>query len=826
MQFSMDIPPINRHLKSGVKLVCNVNRAADMDNETKTDSRVPSRPVPPPLPDAAQIPPQLTALERWIAWSYDFRDKGWAKQAFSAVTGVWKGWPNASVHFDVARAGAERLGADGIGFNVTSGDGLVFLDFDDCLQGNALDSQVDMLMKWFPGCYKEITPSGGGIRVVVKGRLARDVISHKLPDSEVGASVELYSGGSTRFVTVTGNAWGEPCLNIENAQLGIDKLLGHIGFCASGSAADDDHPLTVEQVRTIYEKHLASFREMKLATDCQNDTLNNCSLIAARGVLSGVFEKTEEQLKAELRAIALSTPYCAGVEGTIRSGWDSGVAKGPFKIMEDDFPERTATLKEFNDRFYIVENLGGKCRVAWETIDKTTGILTLGHQSFEDFRNRFMNQQIEVGEKKKTSGKGDKETVTTEPIFKTKGDFWLEHPERRQYQTVTFAPGEELGKDVRNLWGGFSVEPKKGDCSLWLTHVRENICKGDQEKYDWLIKWMAWKVRNVGRKSYTAPVFKGTEGIGKNVCADVFAYLFGAHALQVTKKEHISGHFNAHLRACSILIANEAFFAGDRNHEASLKGLITDDYFMIEGKGIDAVSAQNRISLIVISNSDWVVPAGPEARRFAVFDCGDAHKEDTDYFNAIYIQLEGGRSGNRSGYKALLHFLLNEVALTDFDPHKSIRTEALAGQQSQSLHGADQLWYELLYRGTLPGAVEGNRVETERLLKWGQLQHRKWENVTAEQLGFLLGMNPVGVHKGMGFQKVRTLKGNSRVRMWQIPSLRDARAAWDRNRFKVSWPELDPMQTVTAGRPDQDPDDWVIVLVGDEPKSGNGSGIL
>jgi hypothetical protein len=81
---------------------------------------------------------------------------------------------------------------------------------------------------------------------------------------------------------------------------------------------------------------------MKLASDSQNDQLNILALLAARGHLSKAFEKTEEQLKTELRAIALSTPHCKGVESTIRSGWESGLAKGRYKIaparviVEDD----------------------------------------------------------------------------------------------------------------------------------------------------------------------------------------------------------------------------------------------------------------------------------------------------------------------------------------------------------------------------------------------------------------------------------------------------------------------------------------------------------
>jgi hypothetical protein len=458
-------------------------------------------------------------------------------------------------------------------------------------------------------------------------------------------------------------------------------------------------------------------------------------------------------------------------------------------------PEVSALVEEFNERFYVVEDYGGKCRVCWEEIDAVMKALRLGSQSFPDFRNRYMHQMIKVGETETNRGGN----IIVEPEFRSKSKIWLEHPARRQYREVVYAPAEDLGRNVRNLWRGFTVEPKKGDCGLYLTHLKENICKGDESKFSWLTCWMAWKIRNPGRKSYTAPVFKGAEGVGKNKAADTLAHLFGAHAVTVTKKEHVAGHFNAHLRACSVLVANEAFFAGDRQHEASLKGLITDEFFMIEPKGVDATPARNRLSIIVISNENWVVPAGLTARRFSVFDCGNEHLDDTVYFGNVQRQLDHG------GYEALLYHLLHEVDLSKFDERKAIKTGALAEQQSLSLRGVEAVWYECLYRGELPGKLEENFLETSRLLEWARRRNPKWSDITAEQLGLLLGQNPRGTTNGMGFKKNRTELGSGRIRYWKIPSLAKARKKWDELRFKVEWPKGDG--------------DWQHVLVGDEPQT-------
>jgi len=601
----------------------------------------------------------------------------------------------------------------------------------------------------------------------------------------------------------------------------VDRVLGD-GPSGHHASSEKHAPMPVGAIRAIHAKHLVTLHDSNEAGHW-NIALNKCVWYAGAAFAAGALEGSAAEIQHNIRvAAAASTSADARtVDNTIDRSWEAGMAE-PLEISKDPFPEATATLKDFNERYYVVEDFGNRVRVCWEAIDPITKTLNVGNQSFEDFQKRFSNQRIVVGEEETTSGKGDKAKTTKQPIIKTKGEFWLDHKDRRQFDQVLYAPGEDLGPTIRNLWRGFAVEARKGKgeaigsgCDLYLKHLLENICKKDQAKYQHLTRWIAWKFRNPGEKSYTALAFRGAEGTGKGMLTDPLVHLFGAHAFAVTRKEHLSGKFNNHLRACSLVIANEAFHAGDKQHEASLKGLITDDFFMIEPKGVDATPARNRMSIIITSNEQWAVPAGAEARRYSVYDVGDAHREDTGYFGALQIQLSGGRSGSMAGYKALLFHLLNEVQMGDFDPRKALKTEALSDQKSQSLHGVEAVWYEILYRGELPGATAtgslGNSyLATERLLTWARLQHnRKWQDISAEQVGLFLGMNPRGVFKGLQFDKDRTTQG----RMWTIPPLKMSRNKWDSARFKVDWPEIDVEQ---GGLADECVG-WNYVKVGDEP---------
>jgi hypothetical protein len=67
----------------------------------------------------------------------------------------------------------------------------------------------------------------------------------------------------------------------------------------------------------------------------------------------------------------------------------------------------------------------------------------------------------------------------------------------------------------------------------------------------------------------------------------------------------------------------------------------------------------------------------------------------------------------------------------------------------------------------------------------------------------LLYSNLRGICQAMNFKKDQKYDpSGARVRVFCIPPLKQARAAWDEKRFKVEWPDQD--------------DEWVIVPVGDE----------
>lgn len=422
-------------------------------------------------------------------------------------------------------------------------------------------------------------------------------------------------------------------------------------------------------------------------------------------------------------------------------------------------------LVELNDRHFVVENWGGKCRVMEEVRDAALGRTRLTGQSFADFVNRYCNRSVVVGQ----NAKG-------QDIEKPLGVWWKEHPRRRQFRRIEFLPGVEASPDVYNLWRGFAVRPAPGDCTLFLDHVRENVCGGDPALYEYLLSWMARGVQDPGSPGEVAVVLRGGRGVGKSFFATEYGALFGRHFLHVSNGKHLVGNFNAHLQDAAVVFADEAFYAGDRQHESVLKTLITEPTLAIESKGVNIEIAPNCISLIMASNSEWVVPAGPMERRFVVLDVAATHAQDTAYFGAIRRQMvEGGRA-------ALLRMLLDRD-LTGFEVRRAPRTAGLADQQERSLTPGDEWILTLLEHGALPLCPRGrpNIAYSNNITGAPGLYQDARERVPAlrhasdRKLGMTLAA------WGCANWSDGTRRG------WEFPPLDDMRRAWDGRVGSRAW---------------------------------------
>lgn len=293
-------------------------------------------------------------------------------------------------------------------------------------------------------------------------------------------------------------------------------------------------------------------------------------------------------------------------------------------------------------------------------------------------------------------------------------DVWVSAPTTRRYNWLVFNPnsgGHQLnGTNVYNLWRGYSVNPVKGDCSRYLNHIKEVICSGDEDYYEWVMAFLANIVQHPTRRPGVSLVLRGDEGIGKGKFVNWFGKLFGPHYVQVSQPSQLIGRFNNHMKDKLVVFADEAFWAGDKAGQGALNRLITEPTQVIEPKGVDPFTVDNYVHLIIASNHDWVVPANFSARRFTVLDVSDAHARDRKYFGALDREMENG------GLEALLYELQHWKY--DLDAlARVLDTDALAEQKLAS-NPVLGWWEEVLDRG----------YQIHTLAK----KHRMWQELLAK----------------------------------------------------------------------------------------------
>lgn len=442
-------------------------------------------------------------------------------------------------------------------------------------------------------------------------------------------------------------------------------------------------------------------------------------------------------------------------------------------LKKPDSAEAPDWVLELN-KDHFVSSIEGRSFIFKETIDHKRRRKLIKYTT-ESFCLLYADAKVKVGTKH-------------QPKSIPKGRAWLTSKHRRQFKGgVVFRPGGECQPDQYNTWRGFSVEPKQGDWSLLRAHILDNICQGDTARYSYTIGWLANAVQHPDTPAEVAYVMRGQRGVGKGVLAKNFGRLFGASYGYATSPERIVGHFNAHLETCIVLFADEAFYAGDKRHEAILKGLISDDDMYLERKGIDVVMADNVLHIIMASNSTWVVPAGAYERRFFIHDVGEDHRQDKPYFRAIAKQLDNG------GLAAFLFDLLR-YDLSKFDIHEMPDTAAMQEQKTHSLSPMDAWLLDALTNGVFTTApladawLYGNDhddpedweapIECSRVYR-SYVEHARAAGFRYPESSETLGVHLKGMFPGVKRGQKRVAGSKTKPYFYSFPPLSACRKAFN-----------------------------------------------
>lgn len=390
--------------------------------------------------------------------------------------------------------------------------------------------------------------------------------------------------------------------------------------------------------------------------------------------------------------------------------YEQGECHTRWRGFKENGPVRMATL------FYIAQNRGKASKLSIDDAGSEEGMVA---DIIDEYNSKYalvlQGEQVKVIKKEgvpdsiqtkystyavdafRTFYSNDRIMVQDDkgnPKPVKKVDLWMASPRRRSFDGMMLHPAKpkviELGGyQYLNTWAGFAVEAIEGDWSLMKAHIKDNLCSGNEEYYNWLMDWMADMVQDPANPKGTAVVLGGIEGAGKGTLANAIAKIFGLHASIISNSDHLVSKYNDMIMDSVFLFADEVVYAGSHDAANRLKAMVTEKTNTREKKFGDMKKVDSFLHIMMSTNNEWKVAAGPESRRWMVLQVSSSVANEREYFGAIKRQMD-----DEGGHEAMLYELQNRQILSNlrFAPV----TEELRNQRSlmqvQSLYDSFPAW--------------------------------------------------------------------------------------------------------------------------------------
>jgi Domain of unknown function (DUF3854)/Family of unknown function (DUF5906) len=247
--------------------------------------------------------------------------------------------------------------------------------------------------------------------------------------------------------------------------------------------------------------------------------------------------------------------------------------------------------------------------------------------------------------------------------------FWLKWPMRSQVSKIVHEPrklGQERHPDnCFNTWNGLGATAAVYDkeCRDLFKGLVDHLCAASEPYMKkWLLCWLAFPFQFPGAKIISAPVIHGIPGGGKTLLGYMMGEVYGAANFAEITDELISGQFNDFYAGRQFILADELVTSDGRKSRNKFKSWTSREKVVVNGKNQPHYTIDDHSNYLFASNSAVPISLEENDRRFAVFTVSERLPGDLRKGIGEIYKTERGRN-------AILHFLLNEVDCSGFNPY-------------------------------------------------------------------------------------------------------------------------------------------------------------
>ena len=257
-------------------------------------------------------------------------------------------------------------------------------------------------------------------------------------------------------------------------------------------------------------------------------------------------------------------------------------------------------------------------------------------------------------------------------------DLWFKSADRKMIprQNLIFDPKQEHDHDENyiNIYRGLNIEVMRdsygeklsrpevfADCQGIITLLHD-LCDREQVAVDFLLKWLAFPLQNIGAKMATCVLMHGhIHGSGKSLMfVTIMKKIYGEYHTTVGQAQ-LDNQYNEWIEN-KLFGVFEEIVDNKKKHNVMgmIKHLITGETLYVSKKFVSGWEMNNHLNTVFLSNNTQPLPIEEKDRRFLVLN------PNKDLSGPLHEKVMQEIKTN--GVQAFYTYLMN-LDLSDFHEH-------------------------------------------------------------------------------------------------------------------------------------------------------------